>query len=732
MTSPEEQENFAAEPPVRPRKAAPFANDTRLAVAVSLLSSFDFRLVGSVTQADWQRGTKLLRLPDDDDALWSRLQKEYATSEEDGGILLEDLPGRTRDVGVAMDASLLSNVLKGLIGGLAAVTEAADALRDLPSRVEEAEARSNQLQVVVDGLRSKLRASTDVQRRRMTLDAFHDVCSPVFAAWQAQASAQRRLRREMAMRAIAPGVSRCFHFWAEVTEAAAREMERLPALMLQIRRSAARRAVARSIERWRESSQRWKRGAMALMHAYGRSLAAALTHWRQIADELWTARQLREGRRRAAEQPPPPPAPAVRAPSPPPLRACATGWHQDLALYGTALSHRDEAIERVRQLRESEKGRVGELETRLAFAEARASVLERRLALRERILLRDDHNVYQGGVAVGALSPEQYELLAAASSQNQPQRAPPHAPPYAPAPPPPRPAQVVAPVGVMTAASGAPTPSYPVRPASAAAAAAAAAKDSDAHAAGKETEGLESGGPQVVTSEVGTSEVETAVDSHVETQTAWSSPPPPPTSITSNAPWAAPAQPMQAQGEVAAVPGAVSHNEQRSEGTLQQQTTTTTQPSQSPQPRPPSTSRPHTRPKSASAAMAARSNRAHPSQARQGQTPIYQHLCSNPIVTSPSIKAGGGGGGGGSGGRPRPASPVPIVTTASHPRMLSASLPATPHRKAPQRPVAAKVDLSAIQGLLSLEPGQPGPAFNVGMPLAGRAGMRTPGRRAGY
>ena len=160
---------------------------TRLAVAVSLLSSFDFRLVGSVTQADWQRGTKLLRLPDDDDALWSRLQKEYATSEEDGGILLEDLPGRTRDVGVAMDASLLSNVLKGLIGGLAAVTEAADALRDLPSRVEEAEARS-----AAGGSRRPALKAPSKHRRAAAPDDAGRVPRCVFAGIRGMAGAGER------------------------------------------------------------------------------------------------------------------------------------------------------------------------------------------------------------------------------------------------------------------------------------------------------------------------------------------------------------------------------------------------------------------------------------------------------------------------------------------------------------------------------------------------------------
>ena len=81
MPADEEQEEIQAEP-MPPRRAATIeADDTRAAVAVSLLSSFDFRREGVVTQADWQRGTKLLQIADDDDSLWSRMERDYTSPE---------------------------------------------------------------------------------------------------------------------------------------------------------------------------------------------------------------------------------------------------------------------------------------------------------------------------------------------------------------------------------------------------------------------------------------------------------------------------------------------------------------------------------------------------------------------------------------------------------------------------------------------------------------------------
>ena len=779
--------------PARPRKAgAPYADDVRASVAISLLSSFDFHMQGVVKRADWERGTKLLRIPDDDDALWSRMQSLYSSLGDDG-IALQNLPQRTRDVGIAMDDSLLSNVLKGLIGGLAAVTEAVEALRELPDRVATAEERAATLEGVVHGLRSRLQASNESLRRRKTLAAFRAVCEPVFGAWREQASAQRELRRKVALKALAPGVSRCFAFWQSVAEAARREQSRLPALMFQIKRSVARRDLGRYFERWRASNARWIRAGMAIVHAWALNTSTALARWKKVADDIWTAKQLREGRRRASDVERPRESPPPRAPSPPAMRGYATGWHQDLALYGTALSHREEIALRSHAQQRTDQSKVEELETRLAFAEAKAQVLERRLQLRERIGQLDRQS---------GLEPAYLELVVdddhphhRSNAVAMPQSGMPRS--YSPSPPP-------QPPPVNSTPSGAPTPYQPVRPSSAAVVTAAAtASDApdassvpatgpashDATAPPGAWAGADCVGPPEAGGAapgsggqgrwneqrartvrlVGVAELYPAPGPRTRTPQvgycASESPPAPPTSETSNAPCAAPCAATAAAaarsggavavaGQEAAGPahgqmpaGGLDGTETLYQQAVQKATAMAAPPEESaPAPRlspPPADKpqphaaapRPPTNPRSAPTVAAGASNR--PSrplsrQAHQGQAPIYQHLCSNPIVTAPPrspSKAAGGA---------RSAAPVPVVTTANIPRLLAASQPMTPHRKAPPRPMSAgnavvRVDLGKMTGALGLEPGgTPGGRTMVIGDGSGRAGMRTPGRRAGY
>ena len=168
--------------------------------------------------------------------------------------------------------------------------------------------------------------------------------------------------------------------------------------------------------RWRVPSNaggsraRGGSGAMALMHAWTQP-AAALTH----ETDRGRTRPLDSYAKGAARG-----GAAAAAPAPLCVRrhrlrcVCATGWHQDLALrHGTRIATRPSSG--VRRLRESEKGRRARDAASVCRGEGQ--VLERRLALRSDPSSRVTTSTK--GVAVGALSPEQYELLAAASSQNQ-------------------------------------------------------------------------------------------------------------------------------------------------------------------------------------------------------------------------------------------------------------------------------------------------------------------------
>lgn len=180
----------------------------------------------------------------------------------------------------------------------------------------------------------------------------------------------------MATRALYPGLSRCWHRWAYVSMCLAPIEEELARLQHRGRASSMRRAVSQRYAQWRAHATAMGRLRACLEVSGWLPLAQGFQRWarhhRAAVDAMMATAPIAKPRK-AAE----------RHPSPP-VRAVATGWHSDLSLYGTTLSHRDEAIQHEHVLRKSEKHRVGALETKLAFAEARAAVLERRLALRDK------------------------------------------------------------------------------------------------------------------------------------------------------------------------------------------------------------------------------------------------------------------------------------------------------------------------------------------------------------
>ena len=69
-----------------PRHASKYSDDVRAGVALSLLAAFDFQSKGIVTKDEWDRGTKLLGLQQEDSSVWERLHQTYGDAEgHEGG-----------------------------------------------------------------------------------------------------------------------------------------------------------------------------------------------------------------------------------------------------------------------------------------------------------------------------------------------------------------------------------------------------------------------------------------------------------------------------------------------------------------------------------------------------------------------------------------------------------------------------------------------------------------------
>ena len=693
-----------------PRHASKYSDDVRAGVALSLLAAFDFQSKGIVTKDEWDRGTKLLGLQQEDSSVWERLHQTYGDAEdEDDGIDLDNIPQRSRDIGLVSDATIMSTVLKGLIGGLAAVAEAVEELRDLPDRVDSTDERAAALSKIVgdlsgrvDGLSGRVQMGADVRTRRATLSSFRAVVQPAFEGWCAQASKQRRQRREMALSALAPGLSRCFAFWVLHTEREA-YAARIPGIALSIVSGSRKRVLHKAIYLWKSAAYRNERMAQAWVHAFGHNKTTAFKKWKSIAATLADMRAIRAAR--ATRPPSPPqPQPQARASSPPPpMRAVATGWHTDLSLYGTPLSHREESLARAQHLRTSEKDKVETLETKLAFAEAKAAVLERRLALRERVL-ETSHGV--GRVVTDRFGGRQGGVVYKGDHG------------YTQSPPPVQPPVQAPPVQAARSGGGEAGGDSPTRQqqhhhhvatqsaaevaASAEAAEGAAAQEGAAQAADAQASLADSAANNVEV--LGGWPGRVAASGHEAPPQSSSSPPAPPAppvSATLNAASSLPHPPL----------------------------------------------RPPPRPKSASAAT----SRARVQQQVQQHSPVYQHIQQEPPVfeyqvaaasvlahtvqTRPLTSSGSAGGAVSS----VPMSARPRAASAARPTHAPKHLPpgGLAHRKAPQRPEQrplVRVDYGTMDALLSLEGSNGGASPNgAGGNASGRRpGMRTPGHRAGY
>ena len=117
----------------------PSRRKTSAKVAASLVSCFDFTEPGVVTVDDWDRGTSLLGLEDEDAQLWGKLSGTFGDG--DGGIDLARIPLRS----AFSDPTLLASVMKGLIHSLATLSSAVEEMRGIPGRVATMEEQSSDM-----------------------------------------------------------------------------------------------------------------------------------------------------------------------------------------------------------------------------------------------------------------------------------------------------------------------------------------------------------------------------------------------------------------------------------------------------------------------------------------------------------------------------------------------------------------------------------------------------------
>ena len=372
-----------------PPRMLPAADRAR--IACSLLSSFDFAGKGSVSHDDWLRGISLIALWDGDSAVWQRLSTQFgdgATQAPDTATI--DLAGLPDWLNTPLmsDPGLMCHVIKGLLGSVASLSSHVDQLQShaLDGRLEALEKRVAEQSDEIVKLRSRASHQTDVRKAKALAKWWHANTFPAFDAWANLAGEQKRIKRRAAMRALNPGFVRCFELWTRRTRSTLTAAG-LPDLVLSLMPTTRKRNLERAFGRWRSTAASARRLEQSRLRGDAHDKLKCLRIWLAYLHELAAARARR---RKLAPLEPPYPA----------CRAVATGWHTDLAAYGTAISHRDESIIRAEELKKIAYEHAEQLETRLAFAEARASVLERRNQLRDRVFNGGPMYQYDAALAV--------------------------------------------------------------------------------------------------------------------------------------------------------------------------------------------------------------------------------------------------------------------------------------------------------------------------------------------
>ena len=366
----------------RERKAAAAPFHERARIAVSLLSSFDFDGTGVISHSNWLQGTALLALPDPDSGMWRRLSTQFgdgsSQAEDTAEIDLANLPEHTPH------PALMSHVLRGLIGSLASMSTAVGELQaqSLVKRVERLERSGVEQAAEIVALKARAAQQREVRKGRLLTSAWRSAVFMPFDSWANLAASQRATRRAASMRALAPGYTRCFLRWQRqaARQAAAAT---IPQRTLQLRLVMCRRETVRALASWVEATRTRRRHTKC--SRCGRELLLGMCFHRWVSSVGDGAAATDESRRPKSA----PSKPRSKRPTSPGagyVRGLATGWHQDLAMYGTGLSHREETRLQAQHAKQSAHLKVQALEARLAYAEARAAVLERRHMLRERLL----------------------------------------------------------------------------------------------------------------------------------------------------------------------------------------------------------------------------------------------------------------------------------------------------------------------------------------------------------
>ena len=395
--------------------------EARAKIALSLAACFDVEHKGTIGLNEYSRGCRQIGLPDEDGAIWCRLATQFgdgaSQAPDTAEVELDRLPAAA--IKPVVDPSITAHVIKGLVASLCSLSATVEELQSekVLERVAELEKQNAEQALEIGRLRHLESRRADRTKASALLAIWRGGIQPSFDAWARLVEEVRAQRREAARRALRPGLLRCFVRWKQQT---AVEMNGafMKGLVLQMMPSLRKYEVQRCLQLWiagverihHQASveqrglellllaylQRWSVRVKALLSAPPRmadvekpkALYPGGTAHSQKVKGPYGANPNHPATARIRTHPQEGPATgrglcANARPTSPSPRAVATGWHQDLNIYGTALSHTDEQLIQAEQLRDSAKGKVEQLEARLALAEARAAILERRQVLRE-------------------------------------------------------------------------------------------------------------------------------------------------------------------------------------------------------------------------------------------------------------------------------------------------------------------------------------------------------------
>ena len=393
----------------------------RKSIAVSLLSCFDFVERGFVDHESWRRGLSMVLLPEvgDDDALWGKLVSSYGTTMADSKHEMVDVSRIPERAPLAGDPILMSHVMRALMRALHDLSEEVELLKTLPLRTDANREEVERLSAETSAMRAHARAQLETRKARTIMAARRRVTLPAIRAWAELMAAQRRARRLSALSATNPGLCRSLRRWrahathqASAFAAALRCSSMTRAAVLAL----AYRGLADAWWQWACTfgSVRERRVRLSGPRGWRLLMRATMGTWRrrvQAAARNGNRGRSREMQRDSGWAPPRRPAPTLTVVTAPPAAApkeaptrstSPTGGRpgapldltlsifgkSTLSIFGKSVAPRcqqdprDLALDRANALAATEHNRASSLQARLALAEARAAVLERREVLR--------------------------------------------------------------------------------------------------------------------------------------------------------------------------------------------------------------------------------------------------------------------------------------------------------------------------------------------------------------